>query len=176
MTLFKPYELYYYEKDNERTTRSVESFATSAERQNRYAELDATGKYVFPRFRGEEQQMTMAEKFMVAVREYVQRTNEKSYDAIWEDVGFRENEWLFDAKTFDNDIQPKVYFTDGTAIVWNEYTEQFEYARAGEISKTFMRLIQTFPQFAGKFVFDNPTEDDLKKAMKHIMRKMINQK
>jgi len=120
--------------------------------------------------------MTMAEKFMIAVREYVERTNEKSYDAIWEDVGFRENEWLFDAKTFDDDIQPKVYFTDGTAIVWNEYTEQFEYARAGESTQTFMRLIHTFPQFAGKFVFDNPTEDDLKKAMKHIMRKMINQK
>ena len=120
--------------------------------------------------------MTMAEKFMVAVREYVERTKERSYDAIWEDVGFRENEWLFDAKTFDDDIQPKCYFKDGSAVVWNEYTEQFEYARAGKISKTFMRLIHTFPQFAGKFVFDNPTEDDLKKAMKHIMRKMINQK
>ena len=120
--------------------------------------------------------MTMAEQFMVAVQEYLKHSKEKTYDAIWEDVGCCEADWTFDEKTFDNDIQPKVYFADGTAVAWNEYTEQFEYARAGEISKTFMRLIHTFPQFAGKFAFDNPTEEEIKKAMNHIMRKMINQK
>jgi hypothetical protein len=119
--------------------------------------------------------LTMAEKFMVAVQEYLRHGGRQTYDAIWEDVGCNETEWQFDEKTFDNDIQPKLYFTDGTAVVWNEYTEQFEYARAGEISKTFMRLIHTFPQFAGQFVFDNPTEEEIKKAMNYIMRKMRRQ-
>jgi tRNA(His) 5'-end guanylyltransferase len=41
------------------------------------------------------------------------------------------------------------------------------------MTMAFMQLVHTFPQFAGKFKFDNPTEEEIKKAMNLIMRKMI---
>ena len=49
MSFFKPYELLYYEKENKRATRCVESFQRKTELLNRMAELKATGKnYIFP--------------------------------------------------------------------------------------------------------------------------------
>jgi len=39
MTLFKPYELLYYERDNKTTTRCVEEFASMRELYKRIAEI-----------------------------------------------------------------------------------------------------------------------------------------
>jgi len=41
MTIFKPCELFYYEKENKLTTRGVEEFRTKAEALKRIEEIKA---------------------------------------------------------------------------------------------------------------------------------------
>jgi hypothetical protein len=46
-TCFKPYDLFYYERENKNQTRCVESFGTKKELLDRVAELKAIGSKDF---------------------------------------------------------------------------------------------------------------------------------
>lgn len=65
--------------------------------------------------------MTMAEKFMIIY----DGTKEKYHAAIWHEWRF-----LIDEKTFDKDCQfnnePTIFFTDGSAVVWNKTNQAWE--------------------------------------------------
>jgi hypothetical protein len=51
-TIFKPYDLFYYERENKNQTRCVESFGTQKELLDRVADLKAIQKkhFVIPGF------------------------------------------------------------------------------------------------------------------------------
>ena len=68
--------------------------------------------------------MTMAEKFLAAYQANLQKSKGETFDDVWEESEGTESDWKIDDKKIFGGCY--MYFVDGSVIVWNDSTGQFD--------------------------------------------------